>query len=88
MLETIVFTCAKEWGDCDKMDRSRMKSSFRLARSQSLQRSISITRISPAIIEDTFWFGKVQQKIRYDWQPVWIRLNKRSILSYKDEVRI
>ena len=63
-----------------------MKSSFRLSRSHSLQRSVSITRISPSIIENTFWFGKVQQKIRSEWQPVWIRINQRSILSYKDEV--
>ena len=69
------------------MDRRKLKSSFRLARSQSLQRSVSINKISSSTLEDTFWFGCVEQKIRSEWQKVWIRLNRRSILSYKEEVR-
>ena len=68
------------------MDRRKLKSSFRLARSQSLQRSVSINKVSASTIEETFWFGSVEQKIRTEWQKVWIRLNKRSILSYKEEV--
>ena len=70
------------------MDRRKLKSSFRLARSQSLHRSVSLNRITPSVVSDTFWFGKVEQKLRSEWQPVWIRLNKRSILSYKEEVNI
>ena len=73
--------------DCNyKMDRKKLKSSFRLSRSHSLHRSPSINQVSPSLVADTFWHGRVEQKLLSDWQPVWIRINNRSILSYKNKV--
>ena len=32
------------------------------------------------------WYGRVSQRFRSEWQPVWINVTKNTLSSYKSEV--
>lgn len=35
---------------------------------------------------EEIWSGRVSQRLRSEWQPVWIKVNKATLSSYKSEV--